>query len=590
MAIWGVTAILAAVVLLLATQVISVDRTAIGIMVALTVSGILTPEEATAGFSNPAVITVAGLYILSQGMIRTGVVGAVAQKLMAVSRGKRRVAILITLLVVGVSSAFINNALVVVLFIPIVFSLSCEYSFSPSKILLPMSYISILAGTCTLIGTSTNIIISDLSARHGYGFITMFELAALGVPNAVVGGTFIIFAARYLMPTRAAPVCETRDRDSQRYLAEVVLRAESPFVGQAAAAALEEDYPSIQPIEIIRQGRMVDPTGPSAELQSDDLLFIKGSASDLISLLKKKGTELPHVDPETDFDPDEEDLIVELIVPPQSELLRQPLMSTDLQGDPAVQIIAMKRLGLHYHEKKLRNARLREGDILLVRSPREKLKRLRGEKDLIILEDVHHQIVLKDKAPLAVTIFAGMVLAASTGLADILVCAVTGVLLMALLGCIELRHAYGALQPEVLLVIVGTIALATAMEKTGASRLYAEAFLGMFQGLGPRYVLCGILLLTSVSSQLMSNNATAVLLIPIAISMAEALGVSARPLIIAVCFGASACFATPIGYKTNLMVFGPGRYRFSDYFKLGIPLNILVIVSGSLFIPYIWEF
>ena len=590
MAIWGVTAILAAAVLLLATQVISVDRTAIGIMVALTVSGILTPEEATAGFSNPAVITVAGLYILSQGMIRTGVVGALAQKLMAVSRGKRRVAILITLLVVGVSSAFINNALVVVLFIPIVFSLSCEYSFSPSKILLPMSYISILAGTCTLIGTSTNIIISDLSARHGYGFITMFELAALGVPNAVVGGTFIIFAARYLMPTRAAPVCETRDRDSQRYLAEVVLRAESPFVGQAAAAALEEDYPSIQPIEIVRQGRMVDPTGPSAELQSDDLLFIKGSASDLISLLKKKGTELPHVDPETDFDPDEEDLIVELIVPPQSELLRQPLMSTDLQGDPAVQIIAMKRLGLHYHEKKLRNARLREGDILLVRSPREKLKRLRGEKDLIILEDVHHQIVLKDKAPLAVTIFAGMVLAASTGLADILVCAVTGVLLMALLGCIELRHAYGALQPEVLLVIVGTIALATAMEKTGASRLYAEAFLGLFQGLGPRYVLCGILLLTSVSSQLMSNNATAVLLIPIAISMAEALGVSARPLIIAVCFGASACFATPIGYKTNLMVFGPGRYRFSDYFKLGIPLNILVIVSGSLFIPYIWEF
>ena len=590
MAIWGVTAILAAAVLLLATQVISVDRTAIGIMVALTVSGILTPEEATAGFSNPAVITVAGLYILSQGMIRTGVVGAVAQKLMAVSRGKRRVAILITLLVVGVSSAFINNALVVVLFIPIVFSLSCEYSFSPSKILLPMSYISILAGTCTLIGTSTNIIISDLSARHGYGFITMFELAALGVPNAVVGGTLIIFAARYLMPTHAAPVCETRDRDSQRYLAEVVLRAESPFVGQAAAAALEEDYPSIQPIEIVRQGRMVDPTGPSAELQSDDLLFIKGSASDLISLLKKKGTELPHVDPETDFDPDEEDLIVELIVPPQSELLRQPLMSTDLQGDPAVQIIAMKRLGLHYHEKKLRNARLREGDILLVRSPREKLKRLRGEKDLIILEDVHHQIVLKDKAPLAVTIFAGMVLAASTGLADILVCAVTGVLLMALLGCIELRHAYGALQPEVLLVIVGTIALATAMEKTGASRLYAEAFLDLFQGLGPRYVLCGILLLTSVSSQLMSNNATAVLLIPIAISMAEALGVSARPLIIAVCFGASACFATPIGYKTNLMVFGPGRYRFSDYFKLGIPLNILVIVSGSLFIPYIWEF
>jgi di/tricarboxylate transporter len=203
---------------------------------------------------------------------------------------------------------------------------------------------------------------------------------------------------------------------------------------------------------------------------------------------------------------------------------------------------------------------------------------------------VHHEIIQKRKAWLTLLIFTGLVTAASTGLADIMVCALAGVFLMILTGCLQLRDAYRALQGNVLLLIAGTIALGIAMEKTGTSRFYAEAFLRLFHGLGPGLVLSAFLLLTSIGTQILSNNATAILLLPIAISTAIGVGVDPKPFIIAVCFGASACFATPIGYQTNLLVYGPGGYRFSDYLKLGIPLNFLILIIGSLFIPVIWPF
>ena len=222
--------------------------------------------------------------------------------------------------------------------------------------------------------------------------------------------------------------------------------------------------------------------------------------------------------------------------------------------------------------------------------PHNRLERLRSEGDYIILEDVQHQLIDRSKAKRALIVFAGVVAAATAGLANIMVCAVSGVFLMAIGRCIRLRFAYRSLQPDVLLLIIGTIALGRAMEKTGAAAYYAGVFMEMFQGWGPQGILFGILILTSVSTQLLSNNATAVLILPIAISAATSLGIDPRPLVIGVCFGASACFATPIGYQTNLLVYGPGGYRFLDYLKLGIPLNILVIIMGTLFIPVIWPF
>ena len=216
------------------------------------------------------------------------------------------------------------------------------------------------------------------------------------------------------------------------------------------------------------------------------------------------------------------------------------------------------------------------------------MDQLRGGPDFILVEDVHHEIIHKKKARIAGSIFAALVLAAGFGMADIMVCALSAVFLMILTRCIQLRDGYRALQGEVLMLIAGTIALGTAMGKTGASQVYAETYLRFFSGLSPEIVLAGLILLTSVSTQVLSNNATAVLLIPIAISTAVSLGVNPKPFIVAVCFGASACFATPIGYQTNLLVYGPGGYRFSDYLKLGIPLNIMVLIMGAIMIPMFW--
>ena len=586
-----VTLILVAAMLLLITEKLPVDLTSIGIIVVLTITGILTPTEAIAGFASPAVITVGAMFLISKGMIRTGAVGFISQMVSRYSRGRPTLAIFLILVIVGTASAFINNTPVVVLFIPIILSLSCELDFSPSKVLIPVSYASILAGTCTLIGTSTNIIISDLSAKHGLGSLGMFELSPLGVPIALLGIFFLFFAAPKLMPSMHNPVCELKDDKHRRYLAELQVPHGSRIIGENPESYFSQKYPGMEVLELIRYSHVFYPDRDAVKIAPDDLLLVKGSANDLVEILHDDMVELPMAEQGLNFEAEEKQaLIVELIIPPQSSLLGERIVTSRLRRDPDIHIIAIKRRELHYAEPKVKDIRLKIGDILLVRLPGSSLERLRGETDFIIVEDVHHEIEHKRLASRAFLIFGAMVVAASTGLADILVCALAAAFLMILTGCLQLRDAYRAMEGRVLLIIIAMIAMSAALEKTGTAEIYARAFLGLLSGLSPAYVLSGVLLLTSISTHVLSNNATAILLLPIAISAAQGLGVDPKPFIVAVCFGASACFATPIGYQTNLLVYGPGGYRFSDFFKLGMPLNLLVLIMSSLFIPLIWPF
>jgi di/tricarboxylate transporter len=419
----------------------------------------------------------------------------------------------------------------------------------------------------------------------------MFELSVLGVPIALLGVTFLILAAPRLMPSLHSPVCELKDSDHRRYLAEFSIPRGSPLIGQDPGRIFTEKYPFFEVLELIRYSHIYYPDRDRVTIAPDDLLLVKSSANDLVEILHDKAVELPLS--QTNLNSgvvEKESLIVELIIPPQSSLLGERLLESRLKRHPDLHILAIQRSGLHYTEKKIHDVKLKIGDILLVRCPMSRLESLRGQTDFIVVEDVHHEIVHKRKARIGFVIFGGMVAAATSGLADIMVCALAAVFFMILTGCLQLRDAYRALQGNVLILIVGTIALGAAMEKTGASQFYAEAFLRIFSGAGPTTVLTAIILLTSISTQLLSNNATAILLLPIAISTALGLGLSPKPFIIAVCFGASACFATPIGYQTNLLVYGPGGYRFSDYLKLGIPLNIIVLLMGSGFIPALWPF
>lgn len=591
MGIWIVTAIIIAALILLITELIPVDFTALGIIVVLLITGILTPAEGVAGFANPAVITVGAMFLISSALIRTGAVGFLARLVVDFSRGKARLALLIVLLIVAAASAFINNTPVVVLFIPIIMHLSCEYGLSPSKYLIPVSYASILAGTCTLIGTSTNIIVSDLSHMYGYGSIGMFELSILGVPVALVGIVFLFVLAPRVMPASVVPTCEIDKDENRRYLAEFTIPAGSPLIGKNSNSLFIGEHPTVQIFEVIRGDRIFYPDQVTIPVAANDLLLLKGSATDLVSILQENAVRLPHDLNNMNFSTRNQDsFIVELIIPPQSSLIGERLLNTGLFNNPDVNVIAVKRRRMHYSAQKIRNLKLRVGDIMLVRCPKSIIERIRTQSDAIVVEDVHYEIVHKRKARLALVIFAGVVAAAAGGLAEIMVCALCGVFLMFLSGCLHLRDAYQALRGEVLLLIAGTIAIGAAMEKTGATTVYTQAFLSLFHGASPAVVLAGFLFLTCLSTQILSNNATAVLLLPVAVSTAEALGVNPRTFIVAICFGASACFASPFGYQTNLLVYGPGNYRFSDYLILGIPLNLLILLMGSLFIPRFWPF
>ena len=591
MTIWLVSAILIITLYLLISEKIPVDLTAIGIMAVLMISRVLTPAEAVAGFAHPAVITVGAMFLVSKGLVRTGAVGYIGQKVIAIARGNANIAVIVILLTVVVASAFINNTPVVVLFIPVVIRMCCQFGLSPSKILIPLSYTSILAGTCTLIGTSTNIIISDLSANSGHSAIGMFELSTLGVPIAAVGIAFLLVAAPRIMPELLNPTCELENSEHRRYLAEFAIPRGSAFIDHDPATVFAKQYPNLEVLELIRYSHIFHPSRDVVAIAADDLLLVKGSASDLIEILHHDEVELPRSEKGISFGVGQkESIVVELIIPPQSSLLGQRLMESNLMRDLDLHIIAIKRSGLHYTEKQIHDVKLRVGDILLVWGRADIMETLRGGANFIIVEDVHHEIVQKRKAWKAALIFAALVTVASLGLADIMVCALTAAFLMMLSGCLQLRDAYRSIQADVLMLIAGTIALGTAMEKTGTSQLYADAYLGIFSDFSPNMVLGGFILLASISTHILSNNATAVLLFPIAVSTAIGIGVEPRPFILAVCFGASACFATPIGYQTNLLVYGPGGYRFSDYLKLGIPLNLLVLILGSVFIPILWPF
>ena len=589
--IWIVSAILLVTLYLLITEKISVDLTAIGIMVLLVATGVLAPKEAISGFANPAVVTVAAMFVISKGLMRTGGVEFLGRKILQLAKGSEKKALFIILVSVATTSAFINNTPVVILFIPVVMTMCCEFGLSPSKYLIPVSYASILAGTSTLIGTSTNIIISDLSQTLGHGELAMFEISVLGIPLAMAGIVLLYFLAPRILPDLANPVCQMQDREHRKYLAELAVQASSNLVGKSPDKLFTGKYPSVEIIELISSSRIYDPNRDLRKILPNDILLVKGSLNDLVGILHNEAVDLPSAEKGLVLGAQRDaPIVVELVVAPHSLVRGATLDQTELVHDPEINIIAIRRSNLHISERQIQNVRLRTGDVILVWCAESKLEAIRAGADFLVIEDVYEELRHKPKAIWAMVNFAGMIVTATLGLADIMTCALTAAFLMVVTGCLQMRDAYKSLQGDVLLLIAGTIALGLAMQKTGASQLYAESFIGLFAGSSPLFILGAMITLASICTQILSNNATAVLLLPIAISTALGIGVDPKPFIVGICFGASACFATPVGYQTNLMVYGPGGYRFMDYMKLGIPLNIFVILVSTFAIPLIWAF
>lgn len=587
-----VSIILLVAIILLVTEKLPVDVTGLGIIAVLMLAGQLSPREAMAGFANPAPLTVAALFVVSQGLVRTGALSFVTKLIISSTKGSKPRLLFLSLLLVGTLSAFLNNTPVVVLFMSIIMVACVRCGFAPSKFLIPLSYISILAGTCTLIGTSTNILVSDVASNLGSAPISMFELSALGVPIALVGGLFMLLFTDKLMPSHASPVTDG-GISQDLYLSELKLLPGSSLINTNPINGVLPELPGIKIYEVFRSGRIFDLSQSRVMLKEDDFILIRASADDIAKLLDSGDATLPSCSNTQCFEPPHrsETKLVELLIPTGSKARGVTLKDLYLADFADVSIIGFIRRHEHYSWRVAQSQRLRIGDVLLAQVTPHSLETIRDEDDFIILnDDVIKDIVNWRRAPIALALFLLMVISAAIGMTDILTAAFAAAFGMIITNCLTIREAYRAVDVKIIILIIGTLTLGAAMQKTGADVLYATTFLGLFRDAGPHTVLTGFILLTSLLSHFLSNNSTAVLLVPVAIATATSLGVDPRPFIIGVAFGASACYATPIGYQTNLIVYGPGGYNFTDYLRLGLPMVLITCGGAALFIPTIWPF
>ncbi len=588
MQIITVLAILLASLVLFITELVPADLVALGIMIGLILTGILTPEEAIAGFSNPALITVAAMFVLSAGLLRTGAVGFIGKKIIQISGKDEKKLLLSILLVVTFISTFINNTPVMMVFLPVILGISYQTEISPSKLLIPTSYATIIGGTCTLIGTSTNILVSFLIKKYGFPELKMFEFTPLGIIFAVAGILYIFFIGYHLLPRRASVTGYISGDYIKEYLTEMEIIKGSSLAGKTLYEAIIKKYPEIKILQLIRGEEILWTPLPSLVLKEGDVLLVRGSVTDIVSLYNKNEVELlPDLSSGEIKFREQDSTLAELVITPNSSLIGRTTRGVGFRNRYGVTVVAIQRHGIHIREK-ISQIRLRLGDTLLVLGDVDSIVKLRDCEDFLLLEGIEETVIYKDKAPIAIGIMLMVIVLAALGFMSILVLSLLGVMLMILTRCIPLKAAYRSVDMSLMILIAGTIALGTAMEKTHAAELIAHQLISIVGFLGPTAVLSAFYLLTSFLTAVMSNNATAVLLIPIAISTAASLGVNPKPFILAVMFGASADFSTPIGYQTNTMVYGPGGYKFIDYVKVGTPLNILFWILATLFLPYFW--
>lgn len=576
------------------TEALPVDVIGLGVMVVLLLTGVLEPAEALAGFSSEALVTVAAMFILSAGLIRCGVLDQLRSAMFHLAGGGRWRLVLLVMLTVAISSAFLNNTPVAVIFLPIVLGVSTSLNVPPSKLLIPMSYASILGGTCTLVGTSTNLLVAEAAAAEGFR-IGMFDFTVPGLIFAVVGFGFLATVGHRLLPDRASVSTTVAEGRIREFVTEVYFGGDSPLVGRSYKEVLAK-FTGITPLMLIRGDEVVFPpliADPRAQfVREGDVLLLKGDPGSITALLERDGVRLP---PELGALMDTSSAgktvtMVELVINPNSPLIGRTIAGSGFaRRHGGAGVVAVLRHDEHLR-KRVSEIRLRLGDTLLVVCGESVLDQLRQSSDFILLEGLDSQLVRRDKGPLALGIMAAVVGLAAFEVLPISTLALAGVATMVVSGCIPLRLAYTSVDMSIILLIAGMLALGRALEASGLVEAAATALLSVLQDFGPTVVLGGIYALAALITCLVSNNAVAVLLTPVAIQTALLMDMEPAPFVFATLFGASASFATPIGYQTNLFVYAPGGYRFTDYVRVGLPLQVVLLIVSLVVIPWWWPF
>ena len=608
--------VILAALILFATEPVPVDITAIGVLVALLLveplsataadlgllaeplvvlsdpaEGLSVTDNGLSGFASSATLTVLAMFILSEGVQRTGVVQILGSKIASFTRDSESRQLGAIIGVVSPISGFINNTAAVAILLPMVTDLAHEGKTSPSKLLLPLSYASMFGGMLTLIGTSTNILASELSGRLIGRTFTMFEFTQLGVVVSIVGTIYLLTIGRWLTPARI-PVAEdlTEEFELGEYLTEVVVREDSPMVGETVRDALRDTEFDVDLVQLIRGDRtFTEPLDPKT-IRAGDVFAVRTDRDTLVALSDAEGLDLL---PEVDVDEaeleqaNERENLVEVVIAPGSNLVGESLASSNFRQRYDATVLALRR-GQELFRQRMDDVRLRVGDTLLIQGPPDSIERLNANRDFIVAQEIDRPDYRSAKIPVAIGIVGAVVGAAAVGILPIVVAALTGALLMVLTGCLKPTEIYDAVQWDVIFLLAGVIPLGIALENTGGADLIAGLVVGSATLLPPLGVLALMYLVTALLTNIISNNASVVLMIPVAVEAARQLGVDTFSFILAVTFAASTAFMTPVGYQTNLFVYGPGGYRFSDYLKVGTPLQLIFAAVTTLGIYAFW--
>jgi di/tricarboxylate transporter len=595
---WATLLLTAAAIVVYASERISVEMTSLGILGALLllfqVGGMLQgqptlePADLLSGFASPALIAVSALLVVGQAMVSTGALEGLARLLIWLSRGSFQRALVLNLSYVVASSAFVNNTPVVVIFIPIMRSIAERFGRSASAVMMPLSFAAILGGMLTLIGTSTNLLVSGELARLGYRPFDFFDLTVPGLFLALCGAAWVLLLPRLLHPRDQRPSLAAPE--GRQFIAELDIVPESNLIGEGSRAGLFATLPDVT-VRLIQRGeRTILPPFENVALEPGDVLIVAATRKVLTALLAKYPGHLLR----TSSDVGEagvaaaqaSDLVLaEAMIKPASRMVGQTLELTNFQERSRCIVLGIERRARMLRTR-LHELRLEPGDVLLLVGRQADIERLRADPDVLPMEWSASEMPLVHKAPVAAAIFAAIVLPAALDLVPIVVTALLGVIALIATGCLNVRQAARAVDRQIVLLIAAALALGTALEATGAAAYLAGLVLDATAGAPVAVVLSALFLLVALLTNVLTNNAAAVLFTPVAVNVALQLGVDPFPFALAVAFAASCSFATPIGYQTNLLVMGPGHYRFKDFLRAGTPLVLIVWLAFSLFAPW----
>lgn len=579
--------ILVVAIVLFAIERIPADAVALGVLVTLIVTGLLKPDEAFSGFGSDTVLMIFGLLVMTAALARTGVVD-LAGRLVLRFAGKSALGLLsIVMLSAAGLSAFMSNTATTAFFVPAVLGAALRLKTSPSKLLMPLAFASILASSVTLVSTSTNLVVSGLMKQQGLAPIDLFELTPVGVPIAVAGVAYMLTIGRRLIPDRGSADAGGEDLASRTYITEVVIRPGSPLAGRTLEqAALGRDL-DLNVLDIIRDKHHSVPPRAGTQLKEQDVLIVEARREDVLKVKDVTGLEI-----KADFklgEPamDQGELkLVEAIVLAGSPLAGRTLKDVRFRERYGVQVLA-----IHRHDetisRKISQEHLRLGDLLLIQGRQDALCALRDSGSLRIITTIEEDRPNLRRAPVAMAMFFGAILAASFNLVDFPTATLIGALGVFLTGCITPEEAYRDLEWRVLILIGAMLALGVAMQQTGTAQYLAEQIVAFSGAAGPLWLLGGFFLLTVALTQPMSNQAAAAVVLPIAVQTALQLGLNPRTFAIMIAVAASCSYLTPLE-PSCLMVYGPGRYRFRDFLKVGGLLTVIVFAIALLLVPRLW--